>query len=134
MPAQLALYYPYIHFRDDDWLKASLLFWDLMGRIVPKSFRPELRDSDFVREVRDADDQCIRDYHPEDRDVKPVSAELLSVIDEHADWLRHRLRPIVDTHEWFQGLPLERQETMRAGMNLERQAEVLAAWHARDNG
>ncbi len=37
---------------------------------------------------------------------------------------------IVDTHEWFQSLPQERKDAFRAGMSLERQAEVLAAWHA----
>jgi 2'-hydroxyisoflavone reductase len=36
---------------------------------------------------------------------------------------------IVDTHEWFQTLPAERQNPMKAGMTLERQAEVLATWH-----
>ena len=41
---------------------------------------------------------------------------------------------IVDTHEWFQTLPAERQNPMKAGMTLERQAEVLAAWHESQSG
>ena len=37
---------------------------------------------------------------------------------------------IVDTWDWFQTLDPERQDPLRAGMTAERQAEVLAAWHA----
>ncbi|WP_428261756.1 NAD-dependent epimerase/dehydratase family protein [Haliangium sp.] len=44
-------------------------------------------------------------------------------------------RPIEDTAratvEWFQTLPAERQAKLRAGITPEREAEVLAAWHAR---
>jgi len=31
-----ALYYPFIHFKDDSWLTLSALYWDRMARIVPK--------------------------------------------------------------------------------------------------
>lgn len=41
-----ALYYPFIHFKDDNWLKLSALYWDRMGRIVPHSYEPE--DSQVV--------------------------------------------------------------------------------------
>lgn len=36
-----ALYYPLIHFRNEEWLKLSALYWDRMGRIVPHSYEPE---------------------------------------------------------------------------------------------
>lgn len=36
-----------------------------------------------------------------------------------------------DTLEWFLALPPERQSQLRAGITPEREAEVLAAWHAR---
>ena len=36
-----ALYYPFIHFKDDNWLKLSALYWDRIGRIVPYSYEPE---------------------------------------------------------------------------------------------
>jgi 2'-hydroxyisoflavone reductase len=35
-----------------------------------------------------------------------------------------------DTLAWFRTLPEERQSTLRAGLSAEREAEVLAAWHA----
>ncbi|HWN71590.1 MAG TPA: SDR family oxidoreductase [Haliangium sp.] len=46
-----------------------------------------------------------------------------------------RFRPIEDTAQatlaWFQTLPAERQAKLRAGITAEREAEVLAAWKAR---
>ena len=44
-------------------------------------------------------------------------------------------RPIGDTTqatlEWFRKQPAERQAKLRSGITAEREAEVLAAWHAR---
>lgn len=37
---------------------------------------------------------------------------------------------IVDTHQWFHTLPRRRQRRLKAGISLERQAELLTAWHA----
>jgi hypothetical protein len=34
------LYYPYIMLRDVNWLKAALLYWDSLGRIVPPAYPP----------------------------------------------------------------------------------------------
>ncbi len=39
-----------------------------------------------------------------------------------------------DTIIWFKTLPAERKSEMRAGLPAEREAEVLAAWHARQVG
>jgi hypothetical protein len=44
-----ALYYPFIHFKDDRWVKLTALYWDRMGRIVPSTYTPD--DSDTVREL-----------------------------------------------------------------------------------
>jgi 2'-hydroxyisoflavone reductase len=44
------------------------------------------------------------------------------------------IRPIEetvrDTLAWFRSLPQERQDTLRAGLSAEKEAAVLAAWHA----
>ena len=37
-----------------------------------------------------------------------------------------------DTLAWWQGLPTERRAKLRAGLSPEREAQVLAAWHAKD--
>ena len=45
-------------------------------------------------------------------------------------------RPLADTAEatlaWYRTQPAERQAALRAGIKPEREAEVLAAWHARE--
>lgn len=50
--ARRCLYYPFIHFRDEGWLKLSALYWDDVTRIVPKSYVP--RDAREVRVLEDA--------------------------------------------------------------------------------
>lgn len=38
MQTYQALYYPFIHFKDDRWLKLSALYWDKVARIVPHDY------------------------------------------------------------------------------------------------
>ena len=33
----IGLYYPFIHFKDEAWLKAITLYWDRVKRIVPST-------------------------------------------------------------------------------------------------
>jgi len=44
-----------------------------------------------------------------------------------------KFRPLavtaLDTLNWFATLPAERQATLRVGLSMEREAELLAAWH-----
>ena len=51
--ARRCLYYPFIHFRDESWLKLSALYWDDVTRIVPRSYAT--RDNREVRALEDAD-------------------------------------------------------------------------------
>jgi hypothetical protein len=60
MQSYMGLYYPFIHVRDESWLKLTSLYWNRMGRIVPEGYR--LRDSATVREFKDCD--YVRDYRP----------------------------------------------------------------------
>lgn len=48
---RIGLYYPYIHFRDDNWLKAAALYWPQIARIVPTGY--EKRDTATTRELAD---------------------------------------------------------------------------------
>ena len=50
--ARRCLYYPFIHFRDEGWLKLSTLYWDDVTRIVPRAYAP--RDGRDVRALEDA--------------------------------------------------------------------------------
>jgi hypothetical protein len=40
---RFGLYYPYINFRSDSWLKVAALYWPKMARIVPVDYKPETR-------------------------------------------------------------------------------------------
>jgi hypothetical protein len=44
-----ALYYPYMRVRDEDWLKASALYWDPVRRFKPIRYR--LQDSPVGKQV-----------------------------------------------------------------------------------
>jgi hypothetical protein len=43
------LYYPYIHFRDESWLKMAALYWPRMARVVPPGYRT--RDSELAKRL-----------------------------------------------------------------------------------
>jgi hypothetical protein len=49
METYIGLYYPFIHFKDDAWIKLAALYWDKMGRIVPRGYRTS--DSDTVKQL-----------------------------------------------------------------------------------
>lgn len=53
MSNYLRLYFPFINFRDEAWLKLTSLYWDRMGRIVPSRYG--LRDSATVRDLKQGD-------------------------------------------------------------------------------
>src|SRR5260370_32699990 len=51
MATTFGLYYPFIHFKDDNWLKLSAVYFDKMYRIVPSGYQTE--DSDTVKALGD---------------------------------------------------------------------------------
>ena len=46
-----ALYYPYIHLRDSNWIKVAALYYDKISRIVPGDFNPS--DQNIVNVLQD---------------------------------------------------------------------------------
>ncbi len=81
----VGLYYPFIHFRDEVWLKLTSLYWDRMGRIVPEDYR--LRDSDTVRQLKDGG--YVRDYHPTGAQAQAGTA-FRGLLASHGVQLRER--------------------------------------------
>ncbi|MFJ6755624.1 DUF6236 family protein [Streptomyces sp. NPDC091273] len=61
MLQQSGLYYPYIHFRDDSWLKAAALYWPRLGRVVPAGY--PVMDSRTVGRLTEALD-FVHDVDP----------------------------------------------------------------------
>jgi len=83
MPGRIGLYYPWIHFRDEQWVKLSMLYWKQLRRIVPSYYATH--DSDLVREL--AGHGLIQNVKPEE---KRIARTFLRFVDSHADDLRER--------------------------------------------
>ena len=54
------LYFPFIHVRDDDWLKTAALYWPSIRRLVPRRYPKH--DSPTARTFSDAG--ILRDEVP----------------------------------------------------------------------
>lgn len=65
-----ALYYPWMHFQDDNWVKLALLTWDSVVRVRARDV--DDRDSDLVRQVRDETDLIVQ-ISPGDSDLSDVA-------------------------------------------------------------
>lgn len=85
-PGNVALYYPYIHFRSDSWLKAAALYWPRISRIVPHEY--PLHDSAATWALRDAG--LIDELRPDYAAYK-VARRFLALIDRNGPALSRRL-------------------------------------------
>jgi len=92
MSSEIALYYPYIHFQEDAWVKQAALYWDKVSRIVPEGYEHKLHDSDVVKKLKEKDDAII-DRTPSHTVVRSVSQELLYVLNTYGDALQAHLSP-----------------------------------------
>jgi len=81
----IALYYPYIHLQDENWMKVAALYYDELRRIVPEGYRTQ--DSDIVRLLNDRF-QFIKDLHP-GRESKEIAG----------DFLRFAIEQLSDTNK-----------------------------------
>jgi hypothetical protein len=106
MDSYSGLYYPFIHFRDDRWLKLSALYWDRMGRIVPYEYAT--KDSDTVKGLGGFIETLRPDW------AKPQLAEtFVAFIDEYGEELRRRYS--VDSRETWSAVPEEQQPRTTGG-------------------
>src|SRR5688572_18693363 len=83
---RFGLYYPYVHFTSDAWVKAAALYWPRMARMLPMDFTAH--DSDVVRELAARLDFIIS-LDPTGI-VDDVSRMLEKVVSEHGDELVSR--------------------------------------------
>lgn len=83
--ARRCLYYPFIHFRDEAWLKLSALYWDDVTRIVPRAYTP--RDSRDVRTLEEAG--VLKRVDPS-RYEQPVGELFTVLLDRYAAKLVRR--------------------------------------------
>jgi hypothetical protein len=78
-PVRLGLYYPFIQFRSDSWLKLAALYWDQISRIVPPGY--DLHDSDMVRRLQE-ELGFVVDLAPSGSAIDSVSSEFLELLTE----------------------------------------------------
>jgi Family of unknown function (DUF6236) len=103
MPANIGLYHPYIHFRDDAWLKRSALYWSRMARIVPQSYTRNResavleRDSDVTRALIDQCDYVVN--IPPTEVSYPVSSVFTTLLVRYAKPLREKY-DVTRAAEW----------------------------------
>ena len=83
--ARRCLYYPFIHFRDEAWLKLSALYWDDVTRIVPRAYTP--RDNREVRALEDAG--VLKRVDPSSYE-QPVGDLFKVLLERHASKLVRR--------------------------------------------
>jgi hypothetical protein len=91
-----ALYYPWMHFQDDEWVKRSLLTWDSLVRVRAKDV--DDRDSDLVRQVR-AETGFLKEISPSRRDLWLMDAAFGEVLDNSQKRLVERYRTDVRGNE-----------------------------------
>lgn len=86
MPSYIGLYYPFIHFKDDWWLKLAALYWDKMGRIVPTEYGT--RDSETVKRLAD-ELGFIENFAP-GAETTDLGERFLALLQQHEAKLRAR--------------------------------------------
>jgi hypothetical protein len=88
---RLGLYYPFINFRSDAWLKLAALYWDKVGRIVPLGH--VTHDSDAVQRLQ-GELGFVADLPPPFAAMRAVGDEFTELIDTHG----HELAGIYGVH------------------------------------
>jgi hypothetical protein len=111
MAHYVGLYYPFIHFKNDAWLKLTALYWDKMGRIVPETYRTE--DTDTVKQLAEQAGY-IETFRP--TWVRPEFGEkFVRFLETHADRLRKRY-DVSERHKW-PNLPPELMPPPQGGLS-----------------
>lgn len=142
------LYYPFIRFKDEAWLKASALYWDNMARLVPDTYftagATARGDSETVQALQDDLGYVINtDPAPAAYEIAPLFSDLLL---QHAPALRERY-DVTNSGSWrpvpHTALHAEGRDSRLAYVHAEKideavvaglEAERLAARHLDDSG
>lgn len=77
-----ALYYPWMHFQDDNWVKLSLLMWDSLVRVRASDVTD--RDSALVHQLT-VETGFLKEISPSRRDLDDVRDAFLEVLDTSAE-------------------------------------------------
>lgn len=91
-----ALYFPYIHVRDEDWLKSAALYWPTIRRLVPAGYpKHDDRTSRIFAEHR-----VLIDEDPQEFSAF-VGWDLVTYLNSNADELRAKYNVgLVEAEGW----------------------------------
>jgi predicted RNase H-like HicB family nuclease len=95
VPHPIGLYYPFIHFKDEDWLKLVALYWPKLARIVPPGY--PTHDSEVVKRLA-GELGFVINLDPEPS-VSTVGESFAELLDEHAAALQESYG-VSKRHEW----------------------------------
>jgi hypothetical protein len=87
MASNIGLYYPFIEFQNDKWIKLAALYWDKMGRIALPEY--SIHDSDTVQQLRGELD-FIKDFQPTSEEIQGVGSRFLTLLQHHQQELFSR--------------------------------------------
>lgn len=156
MKSDSILYYPHIEFQNEAWVKASLLLWNHVYRIVPNNYTPN--DSDEIKALVDED--FVRNITLEEKDKNDTFDEFLRLCDKieqcmpaglmpsnddriHPDKIDSRLYPyleliggyFIDDDKWLhlskelaRGYMFKLSQVVARIRNLNRGTDDLDAW------
>jgi hypothetical protein len=103
-PSKHALYYPYIHIRDQNWLKATLLTFRQVKRMVPREF--VLRDYALVKDYLELEGpvgpllDSANLYSPR---VQTAYARLAKLVETNGEYLQTKYSKAVTAAEFLSG-------------------------------
>ncbi|MFE5285103.1 DUF6236 family protein [Nocardia sp. NPDC056611] len=83
----IALYYPWMRFRNENWLKLAILTWDSVGRIQPRLTMDV--DSELVTQLR-AETDFLFGVEPSRREIVAVADVFREIVELGGDDLRKR--------------------------------------------
>ncbi|MFD7847697.1 DUF6236 family protein [Nocardia sp. NPDC059764] len=83
----IALYYPWMRFRNENWLKLAILTWDSVGRIQPRLTMDV--DSDLVTQLR-AETDFLFGVEPSPRELVAIADVFREIVELGGEDLRKR--------------------------------------------
>ncbi|WP_369222414.1 DUF6236 family protein [Streptomyces sp. R39] len=90
--ASIALYYPWMHFQDSDWLKLALLSWERIVRLRPRAV--DDRDNEVVREIRGESD-LLHEITPSEDDLDMVATAFSELLTGEETAVRYTTRALM---------------------------------------
>lgn len=117
MQPSIGLYYPYIHFTNERWLRVAALYWGRMARIVPPDY--PLRDSEDVRLLA-GELNFVRNVAPSSSVRRKIGAEFRKLVEDKGGILRNRYG-VDQAMNW----PVDRRSLRAAGLS---EADRRLAW------